>query len=428
MTTSEMFSQFAENLKIDNEEQISDRYAEITRALNRFYRESESKTANTLQVGSYGRCTAIRGISDLDMIYMMPPSEWVRFKDGRQSALLQEVKTAIRKRYSRTDMRGDGQVVVVSFDNQDVEVVPAFEQEDGSFKFPDTNAGGSWPVTIPRAEIRAISEMNDKKNRNLRRLCKMVRAWKNRHGVVMGGLLIDTLAYNFLESTTDFDYTSYDGYGVMVRDFFAYVSDLDKQEFFLAPGSNQRVWVKKQFHSKAKKAYTWCVAAIEAGESTGANKKWKKIFGRPFPAATIKLAETSAKTWHDTEEFIEDKYPVDIRYGLDIDCEVRQKGFLENTLRIMLARHLPLLPEKTLMFKVTDCKVPQPYHLEWKVVNRGEEAERRDMVRGQIKRDEGRGERKETTNFRGEHEVECYAIRNGVVVARAHIDVPIITR
>jgi hypothetical protein len=428
MTTSEKFSAFIDNLKIDNEKQISDRYEEITRVLNKNYRDSESKTANSLQVGSYGRCTAIRGISDLDMIYMLSDDEWARFKDGRQSALLQEVKGVIKKRYSRTDIKGDGQVVVVSFDNQDVEVVPAFEQEDGSFKYPDTNEGGSWPITRPREEIQAISKKNGIKNNNLRPLCRMVRAWKNKHGVAMGGLLIDTLAYNFLDDTDDYDESSFGDYDVMVRDFFEYLSKQESQTYYFAPGSNQKVYVEKSFKRKAKNAYRLCCAAVDAGETASAQAKWKKIFGRPFPASSQKQVNAEARTWHDTEQFIEDKYPVDIRYSLDIDCEVKQNGFIEHMLQTMLARHLPLLPNKTLMFRVTECSVPQPYHLEWKVVNRGEEAEKRDKIRGEIVRDRGHGEKTETTNFRGEHEVECYAIRNGVAVARAHIDVPITTR
>ena len=96
-------------------------------------------------------------------------------------------------------MWGDGQVVVISFENQEIEVVPAFEQEDGSFKYPNTNNGGSWPITKPRSEIKSMLDLDREKNNNLRRLCKMARAWKNKHGVVMGGLLIDTCAYNFLK-------------------------------------------------------------------------------------------------------------------------------------------------------------------------------------------------------------------------------------
>nr|WP_325835331.1 hypothetical protein [Enterobacter kobei] len=33
--------------------------------------------------------------------------------------------------------------------------------------------------------------------------------------------------------------------------------------------------------------------------------------------------------------------------------------------------------------------------------------------------------KKETTDFRGDHVVECYVIKNEVVVARAQIEVPI---
>lgn len=428
MTVAEMFEQFLNNLAIDNKEQISDRYGEITCALNKAFRDTDSKTANSLQVGSYGRGTAIKGVSDLDMLYLMPILSWDKYKDGRQSALLQDVKKAIKDRYSRTDMWGDGQVVVVSFGNQEIEVVPAFEQEDGSFKYPNTNNGGSWPITKPRSEISAILAMDREKNNNLRRLCKMARAWKNKHGVVMSGFLIDTLAYNFLESTTDYDNKSYLYYDYMARDYFKYLSELPDQDFYLAPGSNQRVAVKKKFQKKAQKAYELCLKAIEAEGQEGVTKKWKKVFGRPFPATAESEkagAAEAMRSWDNTEEHIEDKYPVDIRYNLEIDCEVSQKGFREHLLRHMLLRRIPLLASKKLMFQVTSINVPEPYHIEWKVLNRGSVAQQRNQIRGQIVRDQGFNSKEEHTSFRGDHIVECYAIRNGVVVAKDRIDVPI---
>jgi len=84
-----------------------------------------------------------------------------------------------------------------------------------------------------------------------------------------------------------------------------------------------------------------------------------------------------------------------------------------------------LLANKSLMFHVVDCDVPGSYTLKWKVLNRGAEAQRRNEIRGQIVVDDGSRKRKETTKFKGEHFVECYAVKNGVVVARATIDVPI---
>jgi hypothetical protein len=169
--------------------------------------------------------------------------------------------------------------------------------------------------------------------------------------------------------------------------------------------------------------------AIDAEKESGVNKKWKKVFGRPFPDAVEVIKEAAQKllsnSWDDTEEFIEDKYPVDICYHLKIDCDVLQNGYRENTLRNMLLKKLPLFPRKKLTFKVTEIEVPQPYHIEWKVLNRGAVAQRKNQIRGQIVRDEGHQQKIEHTRFRGAHLVECYAIKNGVVVAKSRIDVPI---
>jgi hypothetical protein len=428
-TVAEMFEGFLNNLAIDIESTISERYGEITCALNKKFRDTDSKTANSLQVGSYGRGTAIRGISDLDMIYIMPKDAWDRYKDGRQSALLQDVRAAIKARYTSTEIRADGQVVVVSFGNQEVEVVPAFELEDGSFKYPDTNDGGSWPITKPREEIEALRAGDLAKNKNLRRLCKMARAWKNKHGLKMGGLLIDTLAFNFFQATSAYDDKSFLYYDFMSRDFFQYLSERDDQAFYLAPGSNQRVIVKKRFQRKAKKAYRLCLEAIAAENQISVNDKWKKVFGRPFPAAQIEESKAfdAVTTWNNTEEFIEDKYPVDIRYNLEIDCTVSQNGFRDQSLREMDEKKIPLHANKHLRFWVKNIDVPEPYHLEWKVLNRGPIAIRRNQVRGQIVRSNGRQEKEETTNFRGNHIVECYAVRNQVVVAKDRINVPIQT-
>ena len=65
------------------------------------------------------------------------------------------------------------------------------------------------------------------------------------------------------------------------------------------------------------------------------------------------------------------------------------------------------------------------YEVRWKVLNRGPEAERRDNIRGQIIRSSVGAERREKTLFHGEHGVECYLIKNGVVVARDSMTVPI---
>ena len=426
MNVSSTFQEFLQNLAIDNKEEISNRYGEITKVLNIKYRNTESKTSNSLQVGSYGRFTAIKSISDLDMVYILPWTEYARFKNGRQSALLQEVKKTIQSRYPKTDMRGDGQVVVISFSNYQIEVLPAFENADGSFLYPDSNDGGSWKTTKPRLEIKAISDLHQAKNQNLRTLCKMIRSWKNYHGVAMGGLLIDSVAYNFLNSTTYYDDKSFTYYDWLIRDFLKYLSDLQNTNHIFAPGSNQKVYIKKKFQTKAKKAHKLVLEAIEAQENKNANQKWKKIFGRNFPSAvklTTEAMDKSISTWTNTEEFIEDKYNVDIRYDLSIDCEVTQAGFRTDNLLSILASKIRLLPNKELKFQIIRNDVKGDFEIYWKVLNRGDEAQKRNMIRGQIVK--GSNIKKEKTNFRGDHIVECYIVQNNIVVAKDRIHVPI---
>src|SRR5262245_56833328 len=113
MSVADMFQTLLKNLQIQNLDTISSRYGELTAALNKEFRATESKTANSLQVGSLRRNTGIDGISDLDMLYMMPKSKWGEYKDGRQGPLLNDVRAAILRRYPTTEVRVDRLVVSV---------------------------------------------------------------------------------------------------------------------------------------------------------------------------------------------------------------------------------------------------------------------------------------------------------------------------
>ncbi len=430
LSIADTFKQFLANLALNNRKTISDRYGEITCALNKRFRDTESETANTLQVGSYGRGTAIKGISDLDMLYIMPKGEWDNYKDGGQSKLLSDTAAAIRSRYPTTTVRVDKLVVQAIYSDFRIEAQPVFEQDDGSFKYPDTYNGGSWKVTKPREEIQAMSDFKAEKNDNLRRLCKMARAWKNKHGVGMGGLLIDTLAHKFLTSTTEYDDKSYLYYDYMNRDFFAYLKDLPKQDYFAALGSGQRVKVKKNFQSKAKKAYELCLKAIDAESRDNRNSKWRAVFGRLFPAPEkaqkAQLVASSGRAVRMTEEFAEDVFlAIDIRNHIEIDCQVEQNGFRPASLREMIRHRTLLMPRKKLTFRVVSTDIVGHYGLFWKVLNRGQEAIDRDSIRGQIVADEGYKQRVEHTTFKGDHVVECYAVVDRVMVATDRIHVPI---
>jgi len=80
-----------------------------------------------------------------------------------------------------------------------------------------------------------------------------------------------------------------------------------------------------------------------------------------------------------------------------------------------------------LVFKIREHNVKGDFSVLWKVLNRGPEARDRDQIRGTIERSNyADNTRKESSDFKGNHSVECYACQNGVIVARDIIAVPII--
>ncbi|GGO01170.1 nucleotide-binding domain-containing protein [Nocardia rhizosphaerihabitans] len=426
MKTSEIFDALLANLKVGEAvATIASRRDEIAKTLNKEFRSKDGCTDHKLMVGSFGRHTAINGVSDLDMIFILPPGIRSNY-DGETGPrrILNRVRDDLNARYPNTDIRVDQCVVRVQFTSNSFkfEVQPAFENADGSFDYPDTKAS-RWKITKPREEIAATKECNDSTSTNMRHLARMARAWKNTNGVNMGGLLIDTLVHKFFAQTNDYDSAGTSSFDLMARDFFEFLKNEPEQGYYLALGSRQHVHVKAKFQPKARKAYNRCLKAIEDEGKAAANQTWREVFGSSVPLA--RSASKASRSFSDTEEFIEDKYPIDISETVSIDCEVTQDGWRPTRLRNMLRTGAPLRSDKNLKFWVTDCSVEEPYTLKWKVLNRGQEAERRNMVRGQIVESRRPGTIAEHSDFKGEHVVECYVVKDGIVVARDRIDVPI---
>ncbi|MCX7293325.1 nucleotidyltransferase [Janthinobacterium sp.] len=428
-----LFEQFRANLVVRNASDISTAYSSITTRLNKDFWGLESNVYHRRQVGSYGRGTAIHGISDLDMVFELPWSTYERYRDYQgngPSQLLQAVRNSLKTLYPNTEIKGDGQVVVIEFKKFVVEVLPAFWDEkcDG-YRFGDTHDGGTWKVCKPIKEIAAVNNRNDDTNRNLKHACKMIRAWKNQHGVNMGGLLVDSLVYNFFGQTDDYDAVTYKSYAKLFVSLFTYLGGLDHQEYWAAPGSGQRVHSSGKFQKKAKKAAAKCQEALDADTDKKAIKLYREVFGRSFPAEvpTVIKCEAMAQDFsrYTSEQYIEDEYPVDIRYDFEIDSEVSGDGAAASKLRRMAEAFVWLPKARSLRFYVEHCDVPMPYEVMWKVRNVGAVAERLKMIRGQIVPDGGKMQKYESTNFHGEHFVEAYVVKDGVCVARSLIEVRI---
>jgi hypothetical protein len=430
---AQSFEEFINSMQLDNTEDIETKFKNITKRLNTSYYNNNSDEEHGYMVGSVGRHTAIKGVSDLDMLFVLPDELYSQY-DGDdtngQKELLKAVKKELQKRYPNSELRGDGQVVVISFTNYVVEVCPAFEESDGSYTYPDSNNGGKWKRTDPLVEIGESEYMIEHTNNHFKYVCQIIRAWKNHMGFKMGGLLVDTLVHKFFNKHPVYETTTFDDYLFLLKDLFNYFKGLNKdQKYWFALGSNQRVYNKSsKFITKAEEAYEKLKDLDEDSEDVF--DKLQELFGKSFPIPeTVTKSEQASYAIYsvsDREQFIHRMFPVDIKFNLSIDCEVKQNGFRETLLRILLREKKPLLPNKNLTFFITENEVEDKglsFDIYWKVRNRGEEAIKRNKLRGEIIK--GTSRKVEETQFKGGHYVECYIIHNGVCVARDRIDVPI---
>src|SRR5690606_5872997 len=118
----------------------------------------------------------------------------------------------------------------------------------------------------------------------------------------------------------------------LIRDFLKYLAGQPDQERYAALGSGQHVKVPKRFQRKAKKGLELANLALAAGSTENANAQWRRLLGRGFPLPAAQVQEMAfigdaGKYAKNTEQFIEDIFPVDIRYSIRLECEVSQNGF-----------------------------------------------------------------------------------------------------
>ncbi|MHC1692230.1 MAG: nucleotidyltransferase domain-containing protein [Sphaerochaetaceae bacterium] len=234
---------------------VRTRFETVTRAINREFWKLQNDSQHSLLVGSYGRGTAI-DTSDIDILVVLPKSEYDRYdivQGNGQSRLLQAVSSAIQTVYPRSDVRADGQVVKIAFnDGVKFEVLPAFKSvnywdpSDSAYTYPDTNMGGNWKSTNPKAEQEAMKVKNNICNGLLFDTCKHIRRVRDDRFSTyhLSGIVIDSFVYAAMDDwhwTRDGETssTSYGDYEKVLSDYLDQYSSPWNPLSLTAPGSNQ---------------------------------------------------------------------------------------------------------------------------------------------------------------------------------------------
>ena len=287
---ADKFRDFVNKLKVDNHDSIVQRGREIALAVNSYYWRIKSDTRNIFYLGSFGRDTAIKELSNVNMLVVLPLQEYQRLEKwpgNVQRTFLREVKDFMTK-ISKDAYINDEHCLLLPFEKKPVfEVIPAIlSPKKNAYIYPDPSNGGAWESFNPIREIEVIDEYNYKFGGKVKHLARMTRAWKFTHNVVMPSMLIDTLAMNFMDDWEGGE-TSYAYYGNMMMDFMEYLAGRKIAQLdWYAKGSNRLIHREEDFGAPANEAFKKTVEALtyeEKGESYNANRCWKEIFGEDFP-------------------------------------------------------------------------------------------------------------------------------------------------
>ncbi|QDH14991.1 nucleotidyltransferase [Oecophyllibacter saccharovorans] len=435
---SKLWDEFHNRVKITKEdnELYKNKYNEIAKVLNKGFRGIGSES-NKLAFGSYGRKTAVRGISDLDMLYLLPDNLLASYNASSTGPkkLLEDTAKFLRLRYSKTYVRVNRCVVVVIFGNIWVEVQPAFKEND-YFLYPDTKSS-CFKRSYAQKETEAITNSSNDFKELIRPLCRMIRAWRNNKGISsLSGLLIDTFVYRFLRDNHELTMRPKEE---LLKGFFDYLAG-QENESYQALGSKALIKSKGGFKRAAERTSNEIGEALQENDIEKCLKIWRGIFGRKFPNIDFYRSITGSKNIVldsvrvSDEQFIEEfrDFEIDIKYPLEIKCVVEKKAFRPKSFEKLVEigkLFRGIKASGKLIFTVPPkmkSKFPDETKLYWKILNRGAEAIKRKCTRGKILEDEGGWSRQESADFMGEHFVECYAVLGNRVIARARFDVPII--
>jgi hypothetical protein len=291
LSLAEKFRKFLENLQIPDETAMNRQFKKIAAKINSDYWNLRSDSRNTYYIGSYGRGTAIKGNSNINIMVVLPPAEFKRideYEGNGQFILLRELKEKLLDIFPDTFMKEDekGEVMVPLSKGIITEVIPAFASNKGNYLYPNISHFGSWNEFNPLREIEVINNLNYEYGGKVKHLARMMRAWKYTHQVHLPGMLLDTLVMDFMEEWEGKD-KSYLFYGRMVLAFFEYLAGKrDEQELYYAKGSNRELQKEQPFGDSANNAYKKVLQTLhyeDVQDHKQANQGWREIFGSYFP-------------------------------------------------------------------------------------------------------------------------------------------------
>jgi len=287
------FEQFLGEVELKDPERLDaeGKAERIAKSLFAKYYPNQVFTAwSYVKVGSYGKGTATRPPSDLDMLFVLPWDVYTRIEaltGNKQSQLLQEVRRSLLVAFPNTEISADGQAVVAPFQSYSADIVPAFRftsgELAGQYLIADTTDGGRWRFSNPVAEYNWLRQVDAASAGKATHLIKMLKAWKRECNVEIKSICLEILA-NVFVTQWEYRHQTIFYYDWMIRDFFAFM--LNYVNGWAQPaGITEQILLGDCWASKCRSAYGRALKACDyerADDGFAASSEWQKIFGSQF--------------------------------------------------------------------------------------------------------------------------------------------------
>lgn len=439
MKLIEYFKEFLKNevnLNKTRIELLDKRVVTITGFLKQDEKLSK-KFIDTIPQGSYAHKTIIKPVQeyhefDADLLFYLEG-----FEDWQPKDYVNNIYNVFKSNSIYKDIvkRKDRCIVIDYKGDFHIDIVPFLERHGN--KYITNRNENSFELTNSEAYNTWIDDKNRVTNGNfvkVVRLLKYIRDYKTTFSiksvvlnVLLGdrindaALLQDPSCYQDLPTTLR----------TVMNSLKKYVEENYYMPIIYDPGQTgddlSKRWDQEKYNNFRNRIIYYAGKIEDAytdDNKDSSLEKWQLVFGDDFKApekdSNANNMLPQVKSFNNTEQSITDlgfAIKINPSYKVVLQGKVLKKdgGFRPY---LLSEKGNKVTAGRNIEFSVVLCTVPSPYKIFWKVLNRGEKAISQNCIRGQIQEGGKVWKIKESTNFRGDHYVECYIIRDNVCVAR----------
>jgi predicted nucleotidyltransferase len=296
LTIDEAFRKFKSRLELNDREQqnASARQQEV-----RTYLDTQFQIDRSFLTGSYARWTKTKPLKDVDIFFVLKPSE-KHYRTETPSKVLRDFNTALVAKYGEAQVKPQNRSINVNFgvvadadDNTDyrvlsVDVVPAFDAS-GNFEIPDDSLG-QWIKTNPQTHAAKATAAHQAYGNEWKGLVRMAKYWNNNpnHGEkpIRPSFLIEVMALQCLHG----------GWGGSfdreMQALFSTLADRIYDEWpdpaGLGPPISGGMDASRKKRGRemllaAERQATTAINHVRQNRNGEALKTWRELFGPKFP-------------------------------------------------------------------------------------------------------------------------------------------------